>query len=117
MVGTLLDSLLKMTTGLNLLAKATVGVTVMMWIRWTLPRLRFDQLMKMAWRGLIPITLVLLIVEAVLVFAGTNLWWMLIANAAVLVGAALVGPLLPQGPPVNRRVPLAGSRFSVSDTM
>ena len=97
------------------LLKVAALLALMIWIRWTLPRLRFDQLMKMAWRGLIPITLVLLIVEAALVFAGTNLWWMLIANAAVLVGAALVSPLLPPGPPVNRRVPLAGSRFSVSD--
>ena len=40
-------------------------------------------------------------------------WWMfLIANIAMAVVAAIIAPMLPAGPPVNRKVPLAGSRFS-----
>ncbi len=96
--------------------KITFLLFVMMWIRWTLPRFRFDQLMKLAWRGLIPITLVMLLVTGLIVYLnptpGLRPWLMLGANAAVAIGAALVGPLLPQGPAVNRRIGLRGSRFS-----
>jgi NADH-quinone oxidoreductase subunit H len=84
-----------------------------MWVRWTLPRLRFDQLMKLAWRGMIPLMIVMMVVVGVMTWLGLTQWWMFtLANVIVAVAAALISPLLPAGPPVNRRVQLAGSRFS-----
>ncbi len=86
---------------------------VQMWVRWTLPRLRFDQLMKLAWRGLIPLMIVMLVVVGLMTSMDFDQWWMFaIANIVVAVAAAVIGPMLPSGPPVNRKVPLAGSRFS-----
>ena len=92
--------------------KVALCLFAMMWIRWTLPRLRFDQLMKLAWVGVIPLTIVMLLVVGVLVYLDAPLWAYPVANVAVAVAAALVAPMLPKGPPVNRRVPLRGSRFS-----
>jgi len=40
-------------------------ILVMMWIRWTFPRLRFDQLMTYAWAVLVPLALVNLLLTTV----------------------------------------------------
>ena len=49
-------------------AKVSVFMILFVWVRWTVPRFRFDQLMNLAWKNLIPIGLVNLIGTATLMF-------------------------------------------------
>ncbi len=45
--------------------KVAAVILFMMWIRWTLPRFRYDQLMDLAWKSLIPLALLNLFATAV----------------------------------------------------
>jgi NADH-quinone oxidoreductase subunit H len=40
---------------LNFIVKSVLFVTIMMWVRWTLPRLRVDQVLTMCWKYCVPI--------------------------------------------------------------
>ncbi len=44
-----------------LMSKSLLFVTLQIWVRWTFPRLRIDQLMKLSWKYLTPVSLALVI--------------------------------------------------------
>ena len=51
-----------------LLIKSYAIVFVVMWVRWTFPRLRSDQLMNFAWKVLIPFGIVNLLLTATFIY-------------------------------------------------
>lgn len=92
-----------------LCGKVSVFIFVMMWIRWALPRFRFDQLMRLAWKGLVPITLILVAGTVGLVFIGKHRspTWCLGFNALVVVGA-LVFAAIRRAPTTGRQRNMPG---------
>ncbi len=55
---------------LTFIIKGVLMVFLNMWVRWTLPRVRVDQLMHLCWKVMIPITLICVI--------GAGIWMMYI---------------------------------------
>ena len=49
------------------MAKISFFLFVFLWIRWTIPRFRYDQLMNLGWKKLIPLALVNMIITAAVI--------------------------------------------------
>ena len=56
------------------LLKTAGFIFVFLWIRATFPRYRYDQIMRLGWKVLIPVTLVWLFVEAIMVVMKVGPW-------------------------------------------
>ena len=111
---------------------AFFGKTILMtWVqvffRWTLPRFRYDQLMKLGWTRLLPLAIANMMLTAVLVMAvrtagpGVASWMKLLGDlsqglVAVLTLAGFVALIVGLLEPVERKKFLASSaaRFSAA---
>jgi len=91
--------------------KVTLMIGFMMLVRWTLPRLRYDQVMTIAWQGMIPISLILVVMTSFAIyFDQANLPFSLAMNVLLILVVIALQPILPRSTS-NTRIRLYGSRF------
>jgi len=86
------DGLLAVIVKLLVLgAKVLVGIVLVMLLRWTIPRFRFDQLMGLAWKVLIPLTLANTVLVMFVLHFGWNKWWLTAGSALLFIAAGVIG--------------------------
>lgn len=76
--------------------KTGIFLFVFIWVRWTLPRFRYDQLMNFGWKFLLPVALSSIVVTGTLyITTNGNRLWIGIGNvvSAFIVVAIVAGML------------------------
>ena len=68
---------------LVLSGKAFSFICLMIMLRWTIPRFRFDQLMELAWKVMIPLSLANLVMVMFCKHFGFSQWWLLVGSIAL----------------------------------
>jgi NADH-quinone oxidoreductase subunit H len=102
-------------------AKMVLFICFFMFIRWTLPRFRFDQLMSLAWKVMMPLALLNIVGVLVIRHFDAHLggvyahWWLLPYSLVVALVAGLGSLYLPKGrergPLTYAGHPIAGARM------
>lgn len=60
--------------GAVLFIKIALFIFLFMWVRWTVPRFRYDQLMNLGWKILLPLSLLNMLVTGALILLKQNHW-------------------------------------------
>ncbi len=93
------------------MGKTLAMVFLAMMVRWTVPRLKFNQVMGMAWNGIIPLSIGIVVITAIMIYFGYTDWkWMLLMNGGVAAIFLALGPASMKSTE-NKRLRIAGSRF------
>ena len=89
-----LENLAPVLTPVIVFTKATFVIFLMLWFRATFPRMRFDHLVGFAWKFLVPLALVNLLIGAVVVKVVGGVWGqaglMLLVNVVVIVVTGII---------------------------
>jgi NADH-quinone oxidoreductase subunit H len=86
---------------LSFALKMTLFIFFYMLVRWTIPRFRFDQLMGLAWKVMIPLAVANLVCVMIVMELRWTPWLLLPASVVLVVGAGWIGTL-PAEPEVRR---------------
>jgi NADH-quinone oxidoreductase subunit H len=73
------------------LGKMITTVFFFIWIRGTLPRLRMDQLMNFAWKFMLPLALINIVVAGIWHFMGPDWQRWLVCSAIIFGSYAILG--------------------------
>ncbi|HEY4260100.1 MAG TPA: NADH-quinone oxidoreductase subunit NuoH [Schlesneria sp.] len=73
-----------------LLSKVFTVIIVIQMLRWTIPRFRFDQLMGLAWKGLIPLATVNVLLVMIVKQFDLHTLWLFPLSIAAFVAAGLM---------------------------
>ena len=76
---------------LVLLSKVVLFIVLIMLLRWTIPRFRFDQLMELAWKVLIPLSLANVVAVMCVRQFGWSPWWLLPISIGLFAAAGIMG--------------------------
>lgn len=71
--------------------KVFAVIVVIMLIRWTIPRFRFDQLMGLAWKVLIPLSMANVVAVMTVLQFGWSRWWLTIISVLLFLIAGAIG--------------------------
>jgi len=74
-----------------LFAKVGAVIVLIMLIRWTIPRFRFDQVMGLSWKVLIPLSLVNVVITMAVLQFEWNRWWLLVLSIGLFLVAGVLG--------------------------
>jgi NADH-quinone oxidoreductase subunit H len=81
-----LENLAPVLTPVIVFAKAVFVIFCMLWFRATFPRMRFDHLVGFAWKFMVPLAMVNLMVGALVVKLTDNVW----GQAGLMLVASLI---------------------------
>lgn len=81
-----------------ILAKAGFFLVLYQLVRWTIPRFRFDQLMNLAWKVMIPLSILHLLGAMLVRQFNLSNWVLTVYSVALFVAAGVVGVVFGTGP-------------------